>query len=63
MAVWQFMKAGKPTQDAHFDDGQPGGPGEPGFDTAAIIAAVAAKGAAADSYNYVGLTFFPPVEA
>ena len=63
MAKWQFMKAGKPTADAHFDDGLPGGPGEAGFNTVSVIAAVAAKGAAADGFNYIGQTYFPPVEA
>lgn len=54
MAQWQMMKSGKPTAAPLFDDGGTKQPGEDGFSTDAVAAQVAALGAAADGFNYVG---------
>jgi hypothetical protein len=59
MAVWQMMKAGKPTGDM-FDDGAAQAPGDDGFSTSAVQTHLASLGASADSFNYVGVT--NPVE-
>lgn len=57
MAVWQIMNGEAPSATLPlFDDEAPGGPGESGFDTAAVKAAVVAAGAT--GFNYVGLSPF-----
>ena len=56
MAVWQYLKKGLlgvvlPTTDPMFDDGLQVLPGDAGFSTAAVTAAMPTD---ADSFNYVG---------
>jgi hypothetical protein len=51
--VWQIMLGELPTGDI-FDDGAVEQPGDENFSTQAVRDHVAALGAAADGFNYVG---------
>jgi hypothetical protein len=53
MSKWQFVKSGVPTTDPLFDDGEQTSPGDEGFNTTAVEAAIPAG---ADGFNYVGIS-------
>jgi hypothetical protein len=56
MAVWQIMKSGEPTNAPLYDDTGSAVPGDADFSTSAVAAHVQSLGAAADGFNYVGLS-------
>lgn len=56
MAVWQIMKTGEPTNAPLYDDAGAAMPGDPDFSTSAVAAYVQSLDAAADGFNYVGLS-------
>jgi hypothetical protein len=54
MSIWQFMDVnGLPTKDPQFDDGIMATPGNEGFSTATVTAAIPPG---AKSFNYIGLS-------
>ena len=56
MARWQMLKGAEPIAAPLFDDNGVALPGDSDFSTDAVAAAVRDLGAAADGFNYVGVS-------